>query len=124
MSYRNHRAHRDRNHGPIAKRLEEAGIFVVDLSSVGGGCPDLLCYNRSLKLLRLIEIKNPQTTPKTHRLSEAERKRKETEIKQEAFRSIVRSVAVVMSEEAALEAMGVRLAEARPSSETRAIRKA
>lgn len=62
MSYRSHRAHRDRNHVPIVRALEAAGCVVVDLSSVGGGCPDLLVYRRATGLLRLVEIKNPETT--------------------------------------------------------------
>lgn len=33
---------KDANHGPIVKDLKALGFDVVDLSRVGGGCPDIL----------------------------------------------------------------------------------
>ena len=36
------RPKRDANHGEIAAALTKAGRTVVDLSGVGGGCPDAL----------------------------------------------------------------------------------
>jgi hypothetical protein len=51
------RVKRDANHGDVVRALEAVGCTVVDLSMVGGGCPDLLVYRRSTGLLRLLEIK-------------------------------------------------------------------
>ena len=33
-------------HGPIREGLRKAGVFVLDLSKAGKGCPDLLCHTR------------------------------------------------------------------------------
>ena len=33
----------DANHAQIVKVLRSAGVSVVSLASVGGGCPDILC---------------------------------------------------------------------------------
>lgn len=51
------RARRDTNHAPIVKALKAAGRSVLDLSSVGGGCPDLLVGWGRLHML-LMEIKH------------------------------------------------------------------
>jgi len=88
---------------------------VVDLAAVGGGVPDLLCYRRSTGLLRLLEIKNPETTAKNHR--KVNRKMSETEIKQIAFRSVVPTW-VVKTVDKALAAMGVEVVPAIPLSRT------
>ena len=57
---------RDGNHAAIAAALEAVGVEVVDLSTVGGGCPDILCYRKSSGLLRLLEIKNPKGRNRIH----------------------------------------------------------
>lgn len=36
------RSRHDANHVPITAELQRRGFYVVDLSHVGGGCPDLL----------------------------------------------------------------------------------
>ncbi len=36
----------DAQHAPIRDGLRQAGIFVLDLSKAGRGCPDLLCHTR------------------------------------------------------------------------------
>jgi hypothetical protein len=59
-------ARRDGNHSAIAAALYAAGVEVIDLSMVGGGCPDILCYRRSNGLLRLLEIKNPKGRNRVH----------------------------------------------------------
>ena len=47
----------DANHREIVATLRAAGCEVLDLSRVGGGCPDLLVYRTARGLLRLIEVK-------------------------------------------------------------------
>ena len=48
----------DANHAAIVRDLRMAGCTVVDLSKVGGGCPDLLVgRGRSTYLL---EVKSPE----------------------------------------------------------------
>jgi len=55
-----HYRHRtDSNQSAIAASLKKAGFKVIDLSAVGGGCPDLLALT-STGELKLIEVKNPQ----------------------------------------------------------------
>jgi hypothetical protein len=56
------RGKQDRNALPIKHALEAAGCLVLDLSGVGGGCPDFLVYRKATGLLRLVEVKNPETT--------------------------------------------------------------
>ena len=107
MGYQRHRSYRDRNHGEIVEALEAVGCFVVDLSTVGDGCPDILVYRKATGLLRLLEIKNPETTAKTHR--KADRKLNATDRKQEAFRSLV-PVWIVRTVDEALEAMEIKRA--------------
>lgn len=50
---------RDANHGVITQALTRLGVEFIDLSLVGGGCPDLLINFR--KTLYLADIKNPQS---------------------------------------------------------------
>jgi hypothetical protein len=107
VGFKRNRSKHDGNHDEIVEALEDVGCIVVDLSAVGGGCPDILVWRRSTGMLRLLEIKNPETTAKTHR--KVDRKLTETEIKQEAFRSLV-PVWVVKTVDEALEAMGVKRA--------------
>lgn len=55
-----HYRHRtDSNQSAIAASLKKAGFKVIDLSAVGGGCPDLLTLTPNGEL-KLIEVKNPQ----------------------------------------------------------------
>jgi hypothetical protein len=55
-----HYRHRtDSNQTAIAASLKFWGCKVIDLSAVGGGCPDLLALTPTGEL-RLIEVKNPQ----------------------------------------------------------------
>lgn len=55
-----HYRHRtDSNQSAIAASLKKAGFKVIDLSAVGGGCPDLLALTPDGQL-KLIEVKNPQ----------------------------------------------------------------
>lgn len=57
MGYAFRRPCRDANHAVVVAALERVGCFVIDLSSVGGGVPDLLVARHGV--LRLMEIKNP-----------------------------------------------------------------
>ncbi len=59
MGYSFKRAHRDANQGEIVAALERAGAFVIDLSMVGGGVPDLLVARHGS--LYWCEVKNPET---------------------------------------------------------------
>lgn len=59
MGYGFHRPSRDLNHKAIVDALKTAGVFVIDLSSVGGGVPDLLCAYKGH--LTLIEVKNVES---------------------------------------------------------------
>lgn len=52
--FRSHR--RDLNHKEIVGELRQCGFSVVDLSQVGGGCPDLLVCRNNVQ--RLVEIKS------------------------------------------------------------------
>lgn len=83
MSYKRHQSRKDDNHDHIVDALERFGVEVLDLSAVGGGCSDLLCYRRATGLLRLLEIKNPETTVRMHR--KATRKLSKTEQRQVDF---------------------------------------
>lgn len=47
----------DSNHREVVAALRAAGCEVLDLSRVGGGCPDLLVYRTARGLLRLLEVK-------------------------------------------------------------------
>lgn len=52
----------DRNQPEIVAALEAAGCKVLDLSGVGGGCPDLLVgFTRSCgaRVNLLVEVKDP-----------------------------------------------------------------
>lgn len=52
MSYKNHRAHKDRNHGEIVGDLEAIGCKVMDISGAGGAL-DLLTFLRDPVLLEI-----------------------------------------------------------------------
>lgn len=89
------RAKRDGNHPAIVRRLREAGRSVVELHTVGGGCPDLL-VGWSGKMA-LLEVKDPKG-------------RNRIEDSQVDFAQAWKGPApvVVRSEAEALEATGVR----------------
>lgn len=50
------RGRRDNNHREIVTALRHAGMTVLDLASVGGGCPDLLVGWRGQQWL--VEVKS------------------------------------------------------------------
>lgn len=52
----------DGNHAAIVEALRKIGCRVLDLSRVGGGCPDLLVSIGWR--MRLLEIKNPEARGK------------------------------------------------------------
>ena len=51
------RARKDNNHRAIVEALTNAGSFVLDLSSVGRGVPDIVLW--TAKGWQVAEIKNP-----------------------------------------------------------------
>jgi hypothetical protein len=73
----------DANQAEIVKALRQLGCSVLDLSAVGGGCPDLLVgrLGASGRGNLLVEIKNPKLK---NTGGEAMRK---TRAKQEQFRA-------------------------------------
>lgn len=54
-----HVKRKDGNHAEIVKELRGVGAFVVDMSSLGDGCPDILAAFGGQ--WHVIEIKNPAT---------------------------------------------------------------
>lgn len=48
-------ARRDENQGEIEQAFRQAGCSVLDLSRVGGGCPDLLVARAGVSVL--VEVK-------------------------------------------------------------------
>ncbi|HZN68013.1 MAG TPA: hypothetical protein VFB66_22195 [Tepidisphaeraceae bacterium] len=56
MNYR--RAKRDGNHAEIVRALRDCGRSVLELHTVGGGCPDLLVGYGGYAMV-LLEVKNP-----------------------------------------------------------------
>jgi hypothetical protein len=54
---------KDANHNEIVKELERNGVFVLDLSTLGGGAPDVLCWVNWFdeSSWQTVEIKNPKT---------------------------------------------------------------
>lgn len=58
------RSRADGNQKKIIADLRDCGVSVIVLSSVGGGCPDLLCGYRGRT--ELLEVKNPDV-PKADR---------------------------------------------------------
>lgn len=72
--YQRHR--RDEVHGEIVSALVRSGHSVLDLSQVGGGCPDILVSRAGVTILA--ELKTP--TPAT-------RKDKDFSKKQRIFRN-------------------------------------
>jgi hypothetical protein len=65
------RHRRDGTHASIVAGLRGAGLLVIDLSQVGGGCPDILtAYNGTWFL---IEVKDMATDYGRRGLSERQR---------------------------------------------------
>jgi hypothetical protein len=61
----------DNSHASIVQGLRGAGLLVIDLSGVGGGCPDILCaFNGAW---HLIEVKSLDTAYGRRGLSERQR---------------------------------------------------
>jgi Holliday junction resolvase len=90
---------RDGNHGAIVEALKARGCTVVDLSSVGSGCPDLLVAWSGKCVL--LEIKDPEGRDRIEPI-------------QAQWHASWKgpSVVVVRSVREALEATGVKLAAA------------
>jgi hypothetical protein len=60
----------DANQGAIVKALRDAGCWVLDLSGVGNGCPDLLVHGPvSPWSLHLLEIKDGAKVPSARKLT-------------------------------------------------------
>ncbi len=55
-----HRVKKDFNHDKIVERFIANGIYVIDLSRLGNGLPDLLVFCAGET--RLVEVKNPDTS--------------------------------------------------------------
>jgi len=53
-------AKKDANHNEVVDALQKAGAYVLDMSHVGGGFPDLIVGFQSKTIL--MEIKNPKTS--------------------------------------------------------------
>ena len=60
----------DGNHREIVDALRQAGCPVIDISSLGGGAPDIIVLRRD-KSITLFEIKNPATHGKLNALQES-----------------------------------------------------
>jgi hypothetical protein len=60
-------ARRDGNHQRIRDGLRAAGYLVLDLGSVGDGCPDLLVAGHGRMVL--LEIKDPDQPPSKRALT-------------------------------------------------------
>lgn len=81
----------DANHREIAKALRDAMCSVVDLSAVGGGCPDLLVARAGRAVLLEIKAGKNKLSPR-----------------QEEFHRLWRGpVAVVRTVDDALRAVGI-----------------
>ena len=61
----------DANQAEIVAALRKVGCSVLDLSAVGGGCPDILVGRRGKNLL--IEVKDGTKPPSKRRLTPEER---------------------------------------------------
>lgn len=62
----------DANQAEIVKALREFGCTVLDLSSVGGGCPDILVGYQGRNLL--LEVKDGNKPPSASRLNAKQRR--------------------------------------------------
>ena len=67
----------DRNHAEIVETLRAAGCGVLDLSSVGNGCPDLLVHPPTFPACRiavLMEVKDGSQPPSKRKLNPQQEK--------------------------------------------------
>lgn len=64
------RGRTDNNHAEVVKALRDASMQVLSLSTVGGGCPDLLVSWRGVNVL--IEVKDGGKTPGNRPLTRAQ----------------------------------------------------
>lgn len=55
----------------VLQALRQLGLVYVDLSRVGGGCPDILFLDRQGHF-QLIEVKNPNKPPSARKLNAAQ----------------------------------------------------
>ena len=62
MSARSKVKRKDSTHKPIVEAVEKIGATVLDLSGIGGGCPDILVGYRGKNFL--FELKSPGNQPK------------------------------------------------------------
>lgn len=90
----------DRNQGDIVEALRDAGVAVAITSALGNGFVDLVCWCPATGVLALLEVKDPQQPPSKRRLTEAEA----------AFARVF-PTHVVLTEDEALEAMGIGVIE-------------
>jgi hypothetical protein len=60
-------ARRDDNHAEIRKGLRAAGYLVLDLGSVGSGCPDLLVAGHGRMVM--LEVKDGKKPPSARALT-------------------------------------------------------
>jgi hypothetical protein len=67
-----HRARRDGNHVEIVGALRQHGIAVVDLASVGNGCPDIATAFGGRTIF--MEIKDGRLPPSRRQLTDDERR--------------------------------------------------
>ena len=67
-----HRARRDENHAEVVAALRAIGCSVLDLASIGGGCPDLLAAKNGRSVL--LEVKDGSKPPSARKLTEDELK--------------------------------------------------
>jgi hypothetical protein len=90
---------RDDNHTEIVKALRHACCSVFDLSSVGGGCPDILVGVHGKNIL--LEIKRPKAKGQEEGEKTPAQKKFFAEWRGEAY--------VVQTVDEALQACGVRV---------------
>ncbi len=97
MGIPRYRAQADINHSDIVKILQRVGCSVLDLSHVGGGCPDLLVARNNRNVL--IEVKRPK--------AKGQREGTLTPQQKEFMCKWRGPVHVVQTEEEALRAVGI-----------------
>lgn len=85
----------DANQAEIVEALRKVGCCVEDMSSYGGGVPDLLVWSPFRKATLLFEVKNPKAKGKLNKLQ------------QEWHTKWRGQVCVVMSVDEALREVGV-----------------
>ena len=104
---RRYRAKRDANHAEIQAALERIGCTVLDLSAVGGGCPDIAVGRGGVTFL--LEIKAPRALNRDGSLSARDKRSTDG---QAAWAASWRGgpVVRVTSVDEALQAVGATLA--------------